>query len=639
MADSRLPISALGTGATRPEGWLRDWAELASQGITGHLDEHHVVFGEGWSGVPIPAHGANPDATGWPLEQSAYWLDGALRLAVMLGDDALHAKVTRRLDAIVDGVESGGETFIHWLPKEDALSRTFNGWAHAHLGRALVAYYRATGDQRILDAAVTVYAEYPFDPLVLNRISGASNIDPMLSVLDLSGDERIRDRLIEFAERDDYRAEIAGWKDGPEPGHGVTFYEAARLPAMLSTVTGRADDLDASVAVLGWSEQLAALPFGVLSSEEFLAGIGATRNAEGCNVSASMWTHLRMLEATGDGQWADRVERAFFNAGPGVVSFDFHTACYYQSPNRYSETAPFEEPAHPGPGSYRYTELAYEDVLCCVGNLNRTIPFYVEHLWMATPDGGLAATLYGPGRVRATLGGADVTIVSETAYPFEEDVRFTLELGAPTEFPLQFRIPAWCEDWSLSVGGQPLATEPALPGYVRVTRTWSPGDAIVLHLGMRVRIEEGHETPFPQIPHFTSEYLPITQDPNGRSKVRPLAHVAGAPSPFRSVLFGPLLFALPLDREDDPRVNDGFFALPATVDALHAEVIRREPARPFRWDDRPLELVVNGRRIPWTPTEHAPLPPEPVEGGTSVRMRLVPYGATKHRMSMFAATR
>ena len=78
-----LPI-----GAVQPQGWLRDWARSAREGITGHLDEWHATFADGWKGIPIKAPGASAEGTGWPLEQSAYWLDGAIRLGLAWHDDA-----------------------------------------------------------------------------------------------------------------------------------------------------------------------------------------------------------------------------------------------------------------------------------------------------------------------------------------------------------------------------------------------------------------------------------------------------------------------------------------------------------------------------------------------------------------------
>ena len=51
------------------------------------LTEYSTTFSEAWKGYGFEARGANPDRTGWPLEQCSYWLDGAIRLAYQLGDE------------------------------------------------------------------------------------------------------------------------------------------------------------------------------------------------------------------------------------------------------------------------------------------------------------------------------------------------------------------------------------------------------------------------------------------------------------------------------------------------------------------------------------------------------------------------
>ena len=148
-------------GAVEPAGWLRDWAQAARDGITGHLDEWHRTFGDGWKGIPIQAPGASADGTGWPIEQSAYWLDGALRLGFILHDEALIKKIRARLDPVVEGVAKApvGTSFIYW--KSAYKPQGFDGWAHSQMGRALVALYDATGEPRVLEALVKVYADYP----------------------------------------------------------------------------------------------------------------------------------------------------------------------------------------------------------------------------------------------------------------------------------------------------------------------------------------------------------------------------------------------------------------------------------------------------------------------------------------------
>ena len=82
-------------GSVEPSGWLRDWAMAARDGITGHLDEYHPTFADAWKGIRIREGNAiSPDGTtGGPLEQCAYWFDGALRLGLVLHDEALIRKI------------------------------------------------------------------------------------------------------------------------------------------------------------------------------------------------------------------------------------------------------------------------------------------------------------------------------------------------------------------------------------------------------------------------------------------------------------------------------------------------------------------------------------------------------------------
>ena len=81
-----------------------DWAVAARDGITGHLDRVPSRLSRRLEGHARPMDRANPDGTGWPLEQCAYWLDGAIRLGYILHDEPLIRKIRARLDPIVDGV-------------------------------------------------------------------------------------------------------------------------------------------------------------------------------------------------------------------------------------------------------------------------------------------------------------------------------------------------------------------------------------------------------------------------------------------------------------------------------------------------------------------------------------------------------
>jgi hypothetical protein len=638
--DVRPALLPLPPGAVEPAGWLRDWAVAAREGITGHLDEYHATFRDGWKGTPIAAPGAEPNGTGWPLEQSAYWLDGAIRLAYILHDEPLIRKIRARLDPVVDGVNRGGTSFIYWRKEPP---QGFNSWAHSQMGRALVAFYQATHEQRILDALVKVYANYalPTGHLAFSDVSGLCNLDAMLETYSMSGDRRIFERartaLASAALGEDFRA----WGERKLPaGHMVITYEDIRLPGLMYPWTGERGHLQATLGALAWLDDKHMLPYGVAAGEEYASGIGACRKTETCNVAAAILTLSWMYRIRGEAGYGDWLERAFYNAGAAPIARDFKTMCYYQSPNRIRDGSLPVESKCPGSGCLKFTRLGYPPVLCCVGAVNRIVPYFVMHMWMATRDNGLAAALYGPSSVSALAGPrVGVKITSRTGYPFEEAICLTVEPERAVEFPLYLRIPAWCSRPQISVNGVPLpdssakqwsAAEPS--GFVRILRSWSKGDVVELNLPMKPQVVRGYETEFPASVRGYFSY-----EPDAVFQPRRL--------PYASVIRGPLLFALAIpDRDANTPAADARwqFALDVDPGRQGADIAVRSRPMPAHWDwplDAPVVLEAPARAFDWQPTNAQALPAAAVQGGPSETLRLIPYGCTKFRISMFPVTR
>ena len=248
----KFAFMPLPPGVVQPEGWLRDWAEAAANGITGHLDEHHAVFGEAWKGVRVNAPNAEPDGTGWPLEQCSYWLDGLVRLGYVLHDETLIRKAKARLDLVVDGINRGGTSFIYWQTNPPS---GFNSWAHSHMGRALIAYYEATGEKRILDALNKAYSGYPVPmgnlDLAEVNVSGLCNLDALLETYSFTGDKRLLERATLAMQRPEVQTSIEEWGRGKfNPCHAVCFYELIRLPGLFYPWSGEQKYLQATPARL-----------------------------------------------------------------------------------------------------------------------------------------------------------------------------------------------------------------------------------------------------------------------------------------------------------------------------------------------------------------------------------------------------
>ena len=633
----KAALLTLPPGAVEPAGWLRDWAQAARHGITGHLDEWHPTFADGWKGVPIKAPGAKPDGTGWPIEQSAYWLDGALRLGLVLHDDALVRKIRARLDPVVDGVNQApfGTSFIYWKP--DSKPQGFDSWAHSQMGRALVALYEGTCDPRVLAALVKVYADYPTNMGTLQlggAVSGLCNLDAMLETYSFSGDRRILERALQAMAQPAVVQEIQAWRASRlSPGHIVILYENIRLPGLVYPWSGDPNQLQATLGAFRWLDEHHTLPYGVASGEEFASGIGAFRKTETCDVTAMLLAASWMYRIQGESDWGDRMERAFFNAGAAPVARDFQTMCYYQSPNRLrSDSLPCEQPNAPGPPNTRFTPLGCSNVLCCVGALNRIIPHYVVHMWMATRDNGLAATLYGPCTVSAMAGAqVPVKVATTTDYPFGETIRMKVEPKKDVAFPLYLRIPGWCRSPQVTVNGSKAAVAPDARGFAKIARTWAKDDLVELKLPMEPKVIRGYETEFPSAnrKYFSFEPAEVFQP-------RRL--------PYASVLYGPLLLALPIaDIYPNTPSQDAKwqYALDTDAGRHDADITVERRPMPARWDwplDAPIALRVPARAFDWRPSDAQALPEKPVTGTASETVRLVPYGCTKFRISMFPVT-
>jgi hypothetical protein len=303
---------------------------------------------------------------------------------------------------------------------------------------------------------------------------------------------------------------------------------------------------------------------------------------------------------------------------------------YYQSPNRLrSDDLPAEQVSCPGPGGIRFSALGCSNVLCCVGALNRILPLYINHAWMTAPDGGLAATLHAPVSVTARLdAGRTVKIATATEYPFQETLRWTINPDAPLAFPLHLRIPAWCRDASVTVNGARASARPNQAGFVKLARTWKPGDVVELRLPMKPEVVPGYET---EVPAVNRKYFGFRSE----------AYFTPRRAPFASVHLGPLLFALPIP-DLDPNTPAPDAKWQYALDVAQARrpgglLVERQPM-PARWDwplASPLTLKAPARAFAWEPTDARALPDQPVGGGAAATVRLVPYGCTKFRISMF----
>jgi hypothetical protein len=224
-----------------------------------------------------------------------------------------------------------------------------------------------------------------------------------------------------------------------------------------------------------------------------------------------------------------------------------------------------------------------------------------------------------------------VKLTITTDYPFDETIRIKVEPEKDVDFPLYLRIPGWCKQAQITIRDAAVPLTPDDKGFVRILRTWGQGDVVELKLRMEPRVVRGFETPFPTA---NREYFDF----------EPAAVFEPRQLPYASVVCGPLLFALPIpDVDPNTPVKDAKWQYALDLPANRADggiQVQRTPM-PAHWDwplDAPVVLTVPAQAFDWKPTDAQALPDEPVTGTAVETIRLVPYGCTKFRISMFPVT-
>ncbi len=235
--------------------------------------------------------------------------------------------------------------------------------------------------------------------------------------------------------------------------HGVTITELLKVPIIMYSYTGIEEYLKAAKKRFQVLDEKYMLPDGIIVSQEFNFGNASYMAHESCDITDYTWTAGYLLEASGDGEYADKIEKAIFNALPGAVLPEFRGIQYFSSPNQVICT---RNSAHLK-GWCNTTRMAFQPHQypeCCVGNIGRAMPNYVVRMYQNTKD-GLAVSLYGD----SVFYGENIEIIQEGNYPFGDSVTFKVKVKNPHKNTLRLRIPAWSKNYSISVNGEEIRTE------------------------------------------------------------------------------------------------------------------------------------------------------------------------------------
>ncbi len=623
----RLPVRS-----TRPAGWLRETLERQLDGMTGRLTEISAWLakeGNAW----LDSRGLG--TSGW--EEVPYWLRGYISLAYLLEDE--HAIDESRI--WIEGILRSQQPNGDFGPS--ASSRRQNvRWGVMLALYCLRSHYAATGDDRVI-TLMTGYFDFlsASQERILNHywdhMRGGDLIDSVIWLYNITGKTPLLD-LVERVHRD-----TARWDDGTTlPSlHNVNVAQGFREPATYYLANGDPKYLDASYcAFAGVRREYGQVPGGMFGGDENCREGHADPHqaVETCGMVEQMYADERMLEISGDPIWADHCEDVAFNSFPAAFMPDYRSLRYLTAPNHVLSDRHNHSPGVDNPGAmFLMNPLSHR---CCQHNHTFGWPYFVETLFMATPDNGLAATLLGPGAVEAHVGsGASVSLSSETRYPFGDEIHYRFEgIESGVRFPFYVRIPQWCEAPMLSVTGDHFEPVAAAGRFIRIERSWKSGDSLTVRFPMQVRlrkwpaqndavsVDRGPLTYSLRIP-TTAERLSSTEHALNDSRWQSGVREEEWPS-WELHPSGPWNYALESD-VDGP-------------DAGYSVVARDWPEDnyPFTPDASPVRLVARGHRVEgWSLDDHGlcgtvPASPVAADGGAE-EIELIPMGAARLRLTVF----
>jgi len=437
------------------------------------------------------------DETGTPGDDRI--IEGAAHTLAKKHDAALEKDVDARIDRLIASLEVKVTD-----PEKSVL-------VSGHFFEDAVAYFHATGKRKMLDAAIKFadMMDSAYGPGKKSYISSHERLKiGLVCLYRETGDERywkLAKFFLDERGKNNYPREGEYAKDRSYAQDEIPVIQRTEATGHCVRATYLYISLTDVAALTGQPAYLQAddkIWEDVVSRKMYLTGgIGSIRFQEKFgaayelpNLSAwnetcaaygnAVWNH-RLFLLHRDGKYIDTMERVLYNGflvGVNLKGDRF----FYQNPLI----------------SYgNYERFDWINVACCPPNVIRLLASLGSYIY-AQSGNDLYVNLFIGSQGSVDLGKNKVKIRQETRYPWEGKIKMTVEPERAGRFAVLVRIPGWSrnqpvpsdlyeymdptdETPTLKVNGAPVELK-IESGYVRLDRSWKPGDTIELDLPMPV---------------------------------------------------------------------------------------------------------------------------------------------------------
>lgn len=498
----KLPV-----GKVKPDGWLKEVLMRQKNGLTGRLTEISpflIKKGNAW----LSKYGQGEN--GW--EEVPYWLKGYANMGYILNDKAIIDEALIWLKGVLNSQRKDG----NFGPIHQGKDGSQDFWGNMLMLYCLQSYYEYSNDNKVLDLMTRYFRyqlDYPEEKFLTpywQKIRAGDNLHSVFWLYNRTGDkflldlaEKIHRNCADWVGHNHSSKDIKShqeikkgldrpqWYNSQIDWHNVNHAQAFREPAQFYLLSKDKKHLNAAYENFRIIRKyLGQMPGGMYAADiNARPGFNDPRQAvETCAIVEQMNSDEHMLRITGDPSWADHLENVAFNTYPATTMPDMKALRFLTAPNMIiSDNKNYHKPFDAVGRSLFMSPLNHR---CCQHNHSQGWPYLIENMWMATPDNGLAAVVFGASRVKAIVGnGRTISIAEKTKYPFDEKIEFHISTSWDTHFPLYIRIPAWSKNTQISVNGKPIEQKLVKGKYVRIERTWSDNDKVSVRFPMEIDIK------------------------------------------------------------------------------------------------------------------------------------------------------
>lgn len=437
-----------------------------------------------------------------PDPKLSSYLDSLISIIAAAQEEDGYLYTTRTIDPAHPHPWAGT---ARWELETDKSHELYN---LGHLYEAAVAHYQATGTRTLLDVALrsanllvntfgpqkaSIWPGHQITEMGLAKLYRATGDPRYLALAKFMLDARGRDG--KPASGRSYNQSYAPVVEQSEAvGHAVRATYMYSGMADVAALTGDQRYVHAIDRI--WENAVGRKLY-------LTGGIGARAEGEAFgddyelpNLSAynetcaavgnDYWNH-RLFLLHGDSRYIDVLERTLYNGLLSGVSLD-GKAFFYPNPLE---------------SNGQHQRSPWFGVACCPGNITRFMPSLPGYIYAQRGDSIFVNLFIGSTADIALENTRRVRIEQSTRYPWDGDVRLTVTPARADRLTLRIRIPGWSrnepvpsalyrfadtdnEPVTLTVNGSPVPVV-LEQGYAVISRRWSPGDAVVLHLPMPVR--------------------------------------------------------------------------------------------------------------------------------------------------------